>query len=514
MAESKRVHIISMTARNIKSLRCVEINEFGDVTEIRGDTGQGKTSILEAIEGGLMGLDASMVRKGADSGEIILELDVARVQRIINAADGKNTVTVTNRETGRPIEKAKDFLRAIMGDQTVFHPLDFVMLGGGESKGKTERLRRQRNMLLDALPCKMERKHVEKFLAEMSEAAREQAKTVVLDHIDFEQHALSVCEALEKEFYEARKFANGNADDAKARLKVTDAPIGNPVPVAEADAKLTAARKALYGAQAAVDSQRATMDRRDKLQAQIDAEAKAVEAEGDFNAEFSIFTGEVSKIEKEIEELEAKLAALREKRRVASNRLAQIAAIQARAERLQSAREELAKIEASLASVATHDINGLTAAMQEAEEALMNATRAERYLEALAKANEAEGVASALTDLVVLFRDTLPKRIIDKIKMPVEGLGVTDGVVTHNGIPLHQLGTSEQLRIAVLVAAALSPRNGFILIDRAESLGTKDKMALALAAKEIGLQLILTFVDPGATPKPGTIVMENGESVS
>jgi hypothetical protein len=82
-----------------------------------------------------------------------------------------------------------------------------------------------------------------------------------------------------------------------------------------------------------------------------------------------------------------------------------------------------------------------------------------------------------------------------------------------DGVPLHALGTSQQIRTGVLVAAALNPRSAFVLVDGAESMGRADRLALADAAQELGLQLILTVVDPDAAPGPDVTVMREGESV-
>jgi len=39
-------------------------------------------------------------------------------------------------------------------------------------------------------------------------------------------------------------------------------------------------------------------------------------------------------------------------------------------------------------------------------------------------------------------------------------------------------------------------------------------LALAQIAKELDLQLILTYVDPDAEPRDGVVVMRKGEAVS
>jgi tRNA modification GTPase len=83
-----------------------------------------------------------------------------------------------------------------------------------------------------------------------------------------------------------------------------------------------------------------------------------------------------------------------------------------------------------------------------------------------------------------------------------------------DGVPLHQLGTSQQIAVGVKVAAAVNPKSGFVLVDGAESMGGKDRRALAEAAEVLGLQLIMTVVDPDAKPGPGVTVMRGGAAVA
>jgi len=80
-----------------------------------------------------------------------------------------------------------------------------------------------------------------------------------------------------------------------------------------------------------------------------------------------------------------------------------------------------------------------------------------------------------------------------------------------HGVPLHALGTSEQIKIAVQIAAALNRQIGWVPIDRAESLGRADRVAIGEVQRELNLQIILVYVDPDAEPAPGVTVMTNGE---
>lgn len=504
-----RVRILSLKARNIKVLREVEIDSFGEITEIRGDTGQGKTSILESIEAALSGIDASMVRRGTDAAEIVLELDVARVARI-TAATGKTTLTVTGPD-GKPMANAKAFLQALCPDSNAFRPLDFVMLGGGAEKGKTDRLRQQRNMLLDAMPVRLNPEAVRVAIGKLGEDAVSESAGVDLSGIDFEQHALAVCSALELAAYGLRKSMNTEAEKAEFFLNSIQAPKADApkCPVAEAQASATTAREALITAKARAQAAQATEARRQSLLATVanaDAEMIGREIASDNLAEadgkIAETTELIESLRRKIREAEAVLETWRERRATAQQWLAFH-------ERADAARAELQGLgDASGPDAAT--IAALAESETQARANLEACQAFHKWHAASEVAATARAKANIMGKLVELFRDYLPRSVVSRMKMPVDGLSIVEGIVCLGGIPLHQLGTSEQIRVAVCLAAALNPRTGFILIDRAESLGTNDRLALAQVAHEQGLQLIMSFVDAGATAGPGRVIMENG----
>jgi len=247
---SNRVHILEMRARDVKSIRAVEINDVGDILEVRGDSGQGKTSILEAIEAGFVGMDPSMIRTGAERAEIELVLTEGRVNRLLRA-DGVETLVVTGKN-GTNVKNAKAFLRTIC-DNNVFRPITWVKLGGGDAAGKTERRREQRKQLLAALPMTITDERVLQEVVGMGQAFMDELEAVNTDEIAFDAHALTVCAALEKVVYDYRRDQNRIADSAESELKLTPPPAKAPGPhdVAEYEKRLEYARQESYKAQAA-----------------------------------------------------------------------------------------------------------------------------------------------------------------------------------------------------------------------------------------------------------------------
>lgn len=76
--------IISLTVENIKKIKAVTIRPTGNVVEITGRNGQGKSTVLDAIWWALKGKDniqTAPIRNGEKSGKITLELQDYLIER-------------------------------------------------------------------------------------------------------------------------------------------------------------------------------------------------------------------------------------------------------------------------------------------------------------------------------------------------------------------------------------------------------------------------------------------------
>lgn len=510
----ERIRLLQMRAENVKLIREVEINFEGDITEIRGDSGQGKTTILESVEGGLRSLDPDMIRKGESAASIELRLSNATIRRVVRR-DGTESLMVSD-DSGKPIDKAKDFLRTICSP-SAFRPIEWVRLGGGEAKGRTERLRRQRDQLLEAIPMILTAEDIAKAVNELGDEYADALADVNLDRVNFDQHALSVCSAIEAACYDYRKSENAKVEAVEASLAATPAP-ERPAPkcsLAECEAAEEAARKAYYAADGRVSGYEELAKRRDALKAQIAAEEPEMPKRADLQKTFVEYETRWRNATAEIKRLEALMEAQRALVKEAEEKLAKCDDLGRRLARHEARIADLEALEVELADAGTEDdIDELKAQLEAAQEATRARRMQDAHDKAVAAAERARYRAELYDGLVRLFRDTLPKRLIAQADLPVEGLGVDADQILINGIPLHQLGTSQQIRVGVIIAAALNPRSAFVLVDGAESMGRSDRKALAEVAKELGLQLIMTIVDPDAEPSDGVTVMRDGVALS
>lgn len=130
--------IVKLTAENVKKLRAVEITPAGEIVNITGRNGQGKTSVLDSIWWALAGtshIQAKPIRKGETKARIRLDLGELIVER--RFSDAGSTLFVENAEGARYSSPQK-MLDALLGELS-FDPLAFARMDG---KKQFDELRR------------------------------------------------------------------------------------------------------------------------------------------------------------------------------------------------------------------------------------------------------------------------------------------------------------------------------------------------------------------------------------
>lgn len=126
--------IVSLIAENVKRLTCVEITPDGNVVQITGRNGQGKTSVLDSIWWALAGathIQAAPIRKGADEARIRLDLGDLKVTRTFRRkteGDGFTTSIAVEGAQGARFSSPQKMLDALLGELS-FDPLAFARMG-------------------------------------------------------------------------------------------------------------------------------------------------------------------------------------------------------------------------------------------------------------------------------------------------------------------------------------------------------------------------------------------------
>ena len=130
------MRIIALKAENIKKLIAVEIKPDGDIVEITGKNGQGKTSVLDSIWWALAGasnIQKTPIRTGAKTARIRLDLGELIVTRTFKAGKHGGTtsaMTVTSAD-GATFKSPQAMIDDLLGALS-FDPLGFARMSTRE----------------------------------------------------------------------------------------------------------------------------------------------------------------------------------------------------------------------------------------------------------------------------------------------------------------------------------------------------------------------------------------------
>ncbi len=134
------MRIMRLEAENFKKLRAVEITPDGNVVQITGANGSGKTSLLDCIFVALAGKSAvpsQPVREGEESAVIRLDLGEMVVTRKFTR-DGGTTLTVATSD-GAKYGSPQTLLDKLLGTLT-FDPLAFSRMASKDQRAELGRL--------------------------------------------------------------------------------------------------------------------------------------------------------------------------------------------------------------------------------------------------------------------------------------------------------------------------------------------------------------------------------------
>lgn len=99
-------------------------------------------------------------------------------------------------------------------------------------------------------------------------------------------------------------------------------------------------------------------------------------------------------------------------------------------------------------------------------------------------------------------------KMISEAKMPVDGLGFGDGIVTLNGLPFDQASDAEQLEVSLAIVSAMNPE---LRIARVRDGSRLDRDAMALLAKFAKARDLQVWVETVQSDRPGAVVMVDGK---
>jgi DNA repair exonuclease SbcCD ATPase subunit len=444
--------IIALTAENIKKLVAVEIRPDGNLVEISGENGQGKSSVLDAIAWALEGtkhIQSHPIRQGWTEARIRLDLGELVVTRKFKKTEAGETTSSLSVESadGAKFPSPQTLLDGLLG-ALAFDPLAFARMA---PKLQLEELKR------------------------------------LVPGVDFA--AIESQNALD---FSRRTELNRKAKEARAAadsIKVSE-----DGPVVEVDeAALIAELEAAGHHNAAIEQRKANREasRREadaghkvlgELTVKAVEEAQRIQADAKAEAE-RIIAAASERAKKVIEEaqqkahdLTARVSELEEKLAKAGE-LPEPRDTQALAEKCEAARKTNAVVRERL-----------------------------RKLEFKKKAAGLELLSAELTKEME-ERTAKKTAAIKEAKLPVEGLGFGEDTILMNGVPFAQASSAEQLKTSVAIAMSLNPKLRVIRVKDGSLLDAKSMELLSEMAREKDYQVWVERVGSG---KMG-FILEDGK---
>lgn len=136
--------IIELQAENVKRLRAISIKPDGNLVEITGQNGAGKSSTLDAIWWALTGLSnvqSKPIRKGEEAARIYLDLGELKVTRTFKQTESGDFTSAIAVETveGAKFGSPQKMLDTLVGELS-FDPLAFSRLPAAAQFGELKKL--------------------------------------------------------------------------------------------------------------------------------------------------------------------------------------------------------------------------------------------------------------------------------------------------------------------------------------------------------------------------------------
>lgn len=405
-------------------------------TQISGPNGAGKTSILEAIKAATgSGHDATLLRKGAEKGEVVLVLDDGmEISKTVTASGSTTSVKRDGKKQPRPAETIK-----ALTDSLSVNPVDFLLAP------KKDRVK----ALLEAMPIEADTDHLAKI------SGIEIKATPGL-------HALHVINQVHQQVYDERTGTNRAVKEkqntiAQLGAAVPPAPAGVEGDESELEERLTEAATARDVTLGKISTKLEGL----RKKARDDTDAVRAETQRLIDEAKAAGQSKVDAINAELAEQERKAAAAREKAQATHTEAA--APLNQQLATIRNDREAAGRRKQTLET-----IENLRTELGSLKE-------------------DAERQTAALTAIEQYKSDLLAS-------LPIPGLEVKDGEIFRDGVPFDRLNTAQQVDVAVEIAKLRAADLGVICVDRIECLDAASLEAFKESALASGLQLFVTRV--------------------
>lgn len=456
----------------IRSLFGISEQEIGGKSvELTGQKGTGKTSVLDAIRYALTNSSERdwIIRKGDDEGEIIVETDSGLV--IDRKTRTAKADAVSVKEGSSRVPKPESFLKSIITPLQL-NPVEFTRMTKNE----------QNRAILDLIEFDWDMNWIREQFGEIPAG------------VDYDQNILQVLSDIQSDkgvYFLSRQDIN--RDIRNKRAFVEDIAKDIP-PDYQAEKWRSYDMSARYSELMRRRDENSKIERaklfRDSYQSKLrgleaNREIAKSAAERAIDGERDSLNSSIAALEAEIRAAREKLAALEEKRRDKC-RAAEL--------EFEAAKAKLDKethIAMEYAEKKVLPVDDLQEEIDEAEKMRSHLNEYDRMISMRKEIDALVAQSEVYTSKIELAR-TLPGKILQNAKLPIDGLTVENGIPLIHGLPVSNRSDGELLELCVEIAISKPERLQIILIDGAEKLDDESRRRLYAKCKEKGLQFIAT----------------------
>lgn len=504
------IKISRLEIKNFLGIEELDLN-LGSVNKITGGNGKGKTSILDSIQKAIYNADSprpKIIRNGEESAQLFVQLDNGiSIERTINA-EGTDKVKVI--DNGDVVKKPEAFLKKLLGQYRFgFNPISFIQKSDKE----------QAEILLSLLPIKVTETDIRDWLKD--ELYPDGYLPI---GINYNQHGLQVCKDLASKntgvLYDKRALANKEV----ALYKDEIVSLENTMPdnysvekwqnlsLKDIQAKINEANKTnnfiveaknlIENADIRVENIKNTYEiKRAEMLSVLDAKVNSIETE--YKNKQCQLSEEIEALQKKIDELKNQKNSLHAQLEIEIKHLLDISNKENEDSKTQESKEineimsRVEKAKKYLEETNAIDIEPLNAEFDEVEKMRSYIPLAEK-IEVLKETLDQKKKEAECLDKFVEIARSKPKELLEKVKLPIPNLGFSEeGNLTINGLPIKNLSTSEQLKVALDIARVTAGDLNIICVDKLESLDQDVQNQFYEQIDGDGYQYIVTSVTNG-----------------
>ena len=516
--------ITSLKIKNALGVESLEIST-GDVTEISGKKGSGKTSILDAIK---MTIDnkcgrSEFVKKGNEEALLYVELsDGTTIDR--KKRTEKSDYVKVSGQKGSP----ESFLKSLFSEEQ-FNPLKFMDMTTKE----------QNKVLLSLVEDNVTAEQMSEWFGELPNLSFLQSQHI-LSKLDYLQSKQSVWYLERKELNHNARHTATTAEDLMSNIPNRfDVDIYESIDLsvkyAEIEKKRVINENLIKADGIIKDFEGKKINIKNKYRLEYNEildtkKSEITKVEYEINEEVKVILENkkeitniilekedaIKKLTKEIEILENKEEVLTdnvyalemneefEKRTMNIIKIYNIKKLGIANNEILENKKEKEKVKLSKKYIKENEINKIDELLETAKEFEDKKALIPNYLKSIMYLHNIENLknqSEKLTEKIELARE-LPGELLKKGKLPISGMKLENGIIkilnmSDVYVTVDGLSEGEKLELCIDIAVAKTGELKTVLVDGFEKLDKESRKAFIKKAKKSGLQYFITRVANG-----------------